>query len=474
MKKRITPRPVQLPCIYLSFLKTNFAALLENFNHRQPKNAIFWRPILTFFTLFVLAKTSPAQTTISPEARPDEPAEFKIDLEIRPRTELRNGYRLLRTDSSHAALFTSQRSRLSLNFKKKGFHSLFSIQDIHVWGDRDPRSAIGTVQIFEGWAEPFLGKYFSIRAGRQKLMFDNQRLFAENNWRANANAHDAINFRYNTATFNSDLAFAFNQLAERDFGTPFLPNGFENYKFLGVSFIKKKFKNGFSLTFLNTADGFQDPANAEKMFLRHTNGGRVEFEKGKIYGTFSGYFQSGKNPKGTLIQAWYFQPEIKWTPKKWVVRLGAEVMSGDDATRAEDKKDHNFVPLYGVAHRFMGNIDLFTRFPADVNNAGLVNPYLFLLYNFNEKWSLKSDQHIFSSQNNFVKNGAVIEKYLGFEQDWLLIFQANKSTAVEFGLSWYKGTESLEIIKKGGDHEKLLFWSYLQLTCKPELFNSKK
>jgi hypothetical protein len=70
----------------------------------------------------------------------------------------------------------------------------------------------------------------------------------------------------------------------------------------------------------------------------------------------------------------------------------------------------------------------------DVNNAGLVNPYLFISYNFNAKLSLRSDFHAFMSENNFVKDGATLERYLGFENDWLLNYTLNDATKLEWGV----------------------------------------
>src|ERR1700741_1535642 len=122
---------------------------------------------------------------------------FAIDLEVRPRTEFRDGFRVLPNNKSIPGFFTSQRSRVGLNYKQDGvLNAQLSVQDVRVWGQNDPRSGNATIQLFEAYLEPYITANFSIRVGRQRLAYDNQRLFAENDWRPNANAHDAANFRY--------------------------------------------------------------------------------------------------------------------------------------------------------------------------------------------------------------------------------------------------------------------------------------
>lgn len=405
---------------------------------------------------------------------------FKIEAEFRPRTEYRNGYQQLRTDTQVAAVFTNQRSRILFTYEQKNKLILHtSIQDIRVWGQNDPRSTAGTLQVFETYAEPFITPNFSIRIGRQKLAFDNQRLFAQNDWRANAGSHDALNFRYGSENLTSDLAFAFNQTSERVFGTDFTPTGFTNYKTLGVHYLRYKVTPNWVLSTINAADGYQDAIFKEKIYQRFTDGGRVEYENGGIYATFSGYYQSGKNATGKTIKAWYIQPEIRYTiPKSLVVRLGAEVFSGQDATK-KSTIDNSFVALYGVAHRFNGSMDFFTRFPNDFNNAGLVNPYLFIIKNIGSKFELRSDFHTFYSENNFVvtdkktKKTRTIDKYLGFENDWLLTYNPNDFTKLDVGFSYALPTDAMAVIKKVGNPKLTPTWAYVQITFKPQLFKTK-
>lgn len=401
---------------------------------------------------------------------------FKIDLELRPRFQYRNGYQQIPNDTTKASFLVDQRSRLTLNYlNENNLEIRLSVQDVRIWGQQDPRlTSPANIQIFEAWAEPYIARNFSVRLGRQILSFDNQRIFSLNNWRTGGQSHDAVTFRYNTSLLSTDLAAAFNQLSDRTFGTDFKPVGFTNYKFLAVNYLRYKISNRVTLTVINAADGYQNTRDAENLNMRFTDGGRIEFEKGKYYLTFSGYNQSGKNPSGTKLRAWYLQPEARYTsPFNLKIRLGVEVFSGDwPGTPGVD--DHSFVPLYGTNHQFNGFLDLITKFPDHTGRAGLINPYLSFTQIIGKKLEIRTDFLTFHSKEQIVQNDIRLEKYLGFENDWLAGYKPNNFTKADIGMSWAFITESLAAIRKSGagaaDHHPAFV--YLILTFTPQLFST--
>ncbi|MFN8437867.1 MAG: alginate export family protein [Cytophagales bacterium] len=419
---------------------------------------------------------------------------FTIDLDYRPRTEMRNGYGQLRTDTTRPTVFTTQRARLGFTFKHENkftFH--MSVQDIRMWGDQNPRYNGGTVQIFEAYGEPYINSKLSVRIGRQKLAFDNQRLFAENDWRQNAGTHDAFNLKYNFNKLSSEFAVAWNQNVKdantlERFNDNYY-NGATPYKGLAVSYLKYLLNSAITLSSINSADAFQTTVKGddkEKLYTRFTNGGRIEYQKKNIYLTFSGYWQSGFLASGKRIEAWYIQPEIKYTKdNNYTLRLGAEVMSGDNGKKPTPALDHNFVALYGVAHRFNGSMDFFTRFPNDLGNAGLINPYFFVIKNIGKKLEIRADFHTFYSQNNYVTKkatedyakGATINKYLGFENDLLVTYKPNSYTKIDIGYSYALPTvamkEVLSSAKGYGRAGLLPTWFYASFSFKPQIFKFK-
>ena len=409
--------------------------------------------------------TTPAKTNNS----------LNVSFEFRTRSEYRYGYRVLPTEDTTAAFFTNQRGRLVLDFKTKRFDFRASLQETRVWGQQDGANPTVPITFFELYAEPKITDKFSIRLGRQRVLYDNQRLFAENDWRAAANAHDAVRLIYNNnRNFTTELVAAYNQSAENNLSTNYKPTGFNNYKTLLVHYLNYKLSSHFSLLTLNTADGFQssNPANYTTTYMRFTSGGRLEYTAYNWYATLSGYYQYGKDSSGKKLDAYYFQPEVKYNNKAWTFRLGMEYVSGHDGNQPVDK-DNNFVPLYGVAHRFMGNLDFFTRFPVDVSSAGLINPYFFIWYQKN-KLFLRVENHLFYTQKDYIYKSSPLNHYLGFENDLRVNYKFNSMIELEGGVSWALVTNSMAVIRnpKIADPEsayKTPFWSYLSFKFTPTL-----
>lgn len=397
---------------------------------------------------------------------------FTIGLEFRPRIEFRNGYKQLPNDTTKAAFFGTQRSRLYFNYSQPKFKFHTSIQDLRVWGQYGQTSSVGSLNVFESYVDAYLTENLFFRLGRQKVELDNGRLFSAANWSQAGRAHDGINLIYSKSKVSSELMCFFNQTTENVFGTNFSPTTFSNYKSLQVHYLKLKLPLNLSLTTINSADGFQSKTTPNTLYVRGNSGGRLEFEKGRWYVTMSGYYQYGQLQSGQKIDAYYLQPEIQFKTQKITTRLGMEYMSGDNSTKTSSHSQ-SFIPLYGVAWKFMGNMDYFTSFPNDTKKGGLINPYLFISYNINKKLSIRVDSHLFYSQNKVIDNNKnVINPYLGFENDLSCKFQANDFTTIEYGFSYMIASKSMEFVR-GGNSVITPVWSYLMITFKPEVFSSK-
>lgn len=398
---------------------------------------------------------------------------FAVGLEFRPRAEYRDGYRQLPNDTTKPAFFASQRSRLNISYEQPKFKFLTSIQDIRVWGQYGQASTTGSLNVYEAFAEVEIVENFSARLGRQKVELDNGRLFSAANWSQPGRAHDGIDLIYKNDKIETELFTAFNQSSERIYETSYSPTTFNNYKLLNLHYLKAKLNPNFTLTTINAADSFESKTNSQTLYTRATSGGRLEFEKDNLYLTFSGYYQYGQLQSSAKISAYYFQPGIQYRLQKWTARLGAEIMSGDDATQPSEISK-SFVPLYGVAWKFMGNMDYFTTFPKDVQNGGLINPYLFFNYDWNKNLSIRSDFHLFYLENKILdKQKNVVEPYLGFENDLILRYKYNTFTSIDLGFSYLFADKSMEVLKGGNSNDTPL-WSYVMITFKPELFSSKK
>src|SRR6476661_3773325 len=176
--------------------------------------------------------------------KPDEKKNtLNISVDMRVRSEIRHGYKVIPKEDTSAAFFINQRTRLNFDFKTKRLDFFASVQDARVWGEQDPRAGQGTIStttatpatifpfyLFEGYVEPHFNDKWSLRIGRQRIIYDNQRLFAENDWRLPANSHDAVRLIYNNKiNFTTEFIAAYNQYGENNFTTNYKTVGFTNY-----------------------------------------------------------------------------------------------------------------------------------------------------------------------------------------------------------------------------------------------------
>lgn len=440
-------------------------------------STLFAQTTLSDSLKLAFAKIDSLKTATAPTKKENS---LTISLDMRVRSEFRHGYRVLPTEDTLPAFLTNQRTRINFDYKAKRLDVFMSVQDTRQWGQQDPREGQTTatpteattypLYLFEGYVEPHFNDKWSVRIGRQRLIYDNQRLFAENDWRLPGNSHDAAKLIYNNKiNLASELVLAYNQFGENSFTSNYKPTGFVNYKALIVHYLNWKINDKLNFLSLNTADGYQSslPNDYKTTHMRYTSGGRVEYSTYNWYFTFSGYTQYGKDSTGKKLKAYYIQPEIKYTNKAFTARLGVEYLSGADSSK-HYKEDRSFVPLYGVAHRFMGNMDLFATFPVDVNGAGLVNPYLFLWYQ-KKKIFLRFENHLFYSQSRFVSKGIEQKKYLGFESDLRMNYKPTPVIDIEAGFCWAKITDAMVAVKKSGDTKAFPYWSYVSVKFSPTL-----
>jgi hypothetical protein len=146
--------------------------------------------------------------------------------QVRTRTEYRNGLGTLKPAANDAAFFTSQRSRLTFNYKTNRVILQTSVQDVRVWGQ--DASTISNADgnklgLHEAWAEIILANkkdtsfkkssvdYFAVKLGRQELVYDDVRLLGNLDWLQQARRHDAVVFKLLNKGLQLDAGFAFNQ-----------------------------------------------------------------------------------------------------------------------------------------------------------------------------------------------------------------------------------------------------------------------
>jgi hypothetical protein len=399
--------------------------------------------------------------------------ELTLQADIRPRAEFRSNYRLAPSDSS-TDFFVSQRNRLYLTYRRQRFTFHAAAQEIHLWGKGDQVSAIGTIGFYELYLEPVLSPALSLRIGRQGISLDNGRIFSDAHWAQQGRSHEGIRLMYTSPRLKADLITAFSRKYSTRFDPAYSPVAAHTYQWLLVPHLKYKLNNHYTLTVINAAEAFARTNPVAGSAVRATSGGRFEYLHKRWYLTLSAYYQYGESAGAQNIRAYYLQPEMSYTLGPVKFRLGAEFASGGNP---DDNAStfRSFVPLYGVAWKFMGNMNFFTRFPSDVNGSGLVNPYLFTIFTVNNKLNLRADGNLFYTQYPLrYPDKTRAGTYLGFENDLSVQYTFSSTLDMQGGISYLIPAGSMQLLNKVADPSLVAVWTYWMISFRPRLFSFRR
>lgn len=399
-------------------------------------------------------------------------AQLTFTGEIRPRTEYRHGLKSLFDSADDAAFATSQRTRLNLNYGEEKFRVGLSVQDIRTWGDVKQlnMSDKNQLMLHEAWGELIFNENFSLKVGRQELVYDDSRILGNVGWAQQARSHDLALLKFKTDEKGKfHLGFAVNNDAEtlsRQLYTT-------NYKSMQFAWYNRKSeKFDFSLLFMNV--GQERDADATDAVDRDTRysqtfGTHMNYRPGKISFTGSLYAQSGKDAGDNDLSAYMFNVGMKFpVADTWKGNVGVEMLSGSDydgATNSRlDSDNDSFTPLFGTNHKFNGHMDYF-YVGNHVGSAGLTDIYGGLNHSKGQ-WSFGSTIHLFSTAADLYLGSEKQDKYLGTEVDLSVGYKYSKSVLIKAGYSHMFATDSMEALK-GGDSGEIQNWGWVMLVFKP-------
>ena len=433
-------------------------------------------------------------------------AQFTISGQVRTRTELRNGQGTVQQADTVPALFTSQRTRLNLGYSGYRYKIFTAIQDVRVWGQdastinrttSDPNDGL---MIHEAWAEISLVdtgkvvKNFTLKVGRQELLYDDSRLLGNLDWLQQARRHDAALLKFDHKGWTVHLGAAYNQNAERKSNTIYngVPVGYTagtngitaEYKSMQFLYASRKFYFG-NATFLAFKDDFSKyhfaPADVNKttpiyeqgVWSRYTIGANMfGTAVRKIGFSLSGFYQGGNYRDGTALHEYFLSAAASYAAtRKFSVGPGVDVTSGNNGSDPT-KKNQRFDPLYGTPHKFWGNMDYF--YVADgFGSNGLMDYYLKGRYKAKDNLTLSLDAHQFSlSDAVLAQDGTAMSKTLGTEFDFVLVFAPTKAISIETGYCTMFSTPTLTSakVKNVSKAAEVSTWAYFMLTIKPSEF----
>ena len=440
-------------------------------------------------------------------------AQFTASGQFRPRTEFRDGYTTLQTKGAETAVFTSQRTRLNVGFTGYRFKFFAAVHDVRVWGqdastiNRTTTAENNGVQLHEAWGEIMLVdttstiQNLSIKAGRQEISYDDQKVMGGLDWLQQARYHDAVVLKFANKGWTADFGAAFNQNKELLEGTIYngVPNGYAagtnglgtNYKSLEYLYLAKKFFFG-DISFLFLSDNFNKytnvtagtppvttKVNEQGIWTRNTTGFYYNVNatrKLKFEGSFYHQFGHDKNGRGLSSNLASVTSTLQ-VGRKLFVGPGVDYLSGTDGTKAVTATSTNnqFDPLYGTPHKFWGSMDYFYT-SSGFGAQGLLNYFLKAKYNLKDNLTLFADVHGFQSANT-LSNGAGGEQtsYLGTELDLKISYNMTKMINIEAGYSFMKATNSMASaqVKNVANANLSPQWAYLMVNIKPNFLNKK-
>lgn len=171
-------------------------------------------------------------------------AQLSLTGQLRSRGEVRQGFGNLLTKEAVAASFISQRTRLQFGYKRNHLNFGITAQDIRLWGqDASTISATdgNRLMLHEGWAEIILANKadtsfrfkildnFSVKIGRQELIYDDSRLIGNLDWLQQGRRFDMALMKVMNNGWQFDLGYAFNQHSENFTGVDYTPGNIPQY-----------------------------------------------------------------------------------------------------------------------------------------------------------------------------------------------------------------------------------------------------
>lgn len=399
-----------------------------------------------------------------------------ISAEIRPRAELRDGFKTVSTHAEKPAFFVEQRSRLNVGFARERLRLQFSAQDVRIWGSTSQiyKTDPNLFNVFEAYGEYQLTQRLAVRAGRQVLDYDNARFLGGLDWAQQGRSHDAVKLLYaDSSGFSAHVGAGFNQpfvleptkLSDTYYG------GLDNYKSMEYLWLHQDWSRA-KLSFLFFNDGRQRPDSSS--YFRQTYGLTGETKAGPLTLAAELYYQGGTDATRRDISAGLAAASVMLPTKLTPLTLGLDYLSGSDAT---DPKNHAFVPLYGTNHAFYGHMDYFyvgNNHGQAGRTAGLADLYLKTAFKLTPKTTLLAHLHHFQSAAAVYRPGTTDQKIssrLGEELD--LVLNANVSPEFNFklGYSHLMSTGSMDALK-GRVGRSQNQWAWVMLTFKPVLFRN--
>ncbi|MCW9709155.1 alginate export family protein [Fodinibius salsisoli] len=407
--------------------------------------------------------------------------QFTLEGEVRPRTELRHGYKTLPSSDDEAALFTEQRSRINLGYNKEDYDIGLTVQDVRIWGNQNQlNKSDGLFSIHEAWGQIHFSPIVSLKAGRQELVYDDQRILGSVGWTAQGRSHDALLLKISKKNWALHTGWAYNQdnnppEPAKLFGSYYA--GVQNYKTLQYTWFNHQSKAA-NISLLALNNGVQLPDSSTNFTQTVGVTGNYSLENINLSGSL--YYQTGRDPANMEVEAWLASLNATYSGfEKLKLTVGGDYLSG---SKVDDEKNRSFNPLYGTHHKFYGFMDYFyvgnghsQSVGTNTNAAGLVDLYLKASMQFTDASSLLLHAHEFFAPveiRNPIDLSSELNSRLGTEIDVVFSHAITDEVSFKAGYAQMFGTSSLSALK-GGNQDEWASWAWLMISFNPVFFTTK-
>lgn len=415
----------------------------------------------------------------------------KVQIQFRPRLELRDGAFKPLAKKEEPAVLISERIRLNIDYSyKKIFTLKLSPQSVGVWGQANgvqtAESGGNKIALFEAWTNFFLNNKWDIKLGRQVISLDDERFFGELDWAQGGRAHDAVMVQFKKNKWNLKSYLAFNQnykaLYNNNTNNP-SGNLFNNtdaipYKTMQTVWANVKINKTENLSLLVTNIGFQQANSANNtnatVNYSQTFGANYFNTKEAVSGNISAYFQTGKNNNGAKTQAFLVAGNVGFKiNNKLKLTIGSDWVSGNDVGQIQPSTTNkSFNPYFHTGHKFYGNMDYFFA-GSSHKNAGLLDNYFTLQVKATSKLNTTIAIHQFSTTNKVNNINVALKKNLGQEADISFAYKPNSFTSIIGGYSFYLTTPTIHFLKNTTGSKDYQQWLWISVNVSPTIFISK-
>lgn len=401
-------------------------------------------------------------------------AQFFIEASIRPRAEYRYGLKELAQSDKEPLFIVSQRTRLGINYQSDKIKGTISLQDVRVWGDESQVSSTGvfgdeaSIDLAESWLSFNFSPGFGLKAGRQALIFDDERLIAKRNWNQHALFYDALVVSYQSGDLEAQMGFSYNNSSDVNFLEPYNSS---KMKTLGIAHFSRQMNPHFKVSVITLFSGISRDDTTLTVYLKESLGLNLNYEKDRWKLSSSLYYQFGKDAYQGLVKntsAYNLNLLAEYNFDHLMLQGGFSLLSGDRKDDAANGKTHLFDLLYGARHKYYGYLDYFSNMRKSTKNGGLNDFFATIGVPLVKDLGIFGTCHAFylnevPSSLSQMPNGSTTS-YLSTELDFWFKADFWKVVDLQGGYSFMLPGHQLKVIQNAGGSTPFSSWAWIMVT----------